>query len=145
MAWAVVPGKLLAVSNSDGKGMAEVSWPYREWNRALADDMRAAGISTWAQLGSLAGVNRSGFSRYSTGEAQPTVETAIKVAAALGVSPVPYLVYSGRIKESDIEAPLLPSVYRSLVALDRALPDDERERLRQHVEVLVSVTRKRAH
>lgn len=124
----------------------DVNWPFRDFADRLERDMKRAGIANFSQLASKAHVDRSSFSRYTTGQAQPTVETVSKLATALEVSLIPYLLDSGRITADELDAPSIPAIYGELVELDAELERDspaDQEHLRLHVEVLMDATRKR--
>ena len=129
-----------------------VKWPHEKFTSYLLALMAEAGISDYAELSRLSGVNQTQFSNWRKGNSRPSHDNLSKIAPVLGTKAAVLWVVAGLVDESELDLPapldltVLPREFAELLELynDERLDDEERTFLRGSVQVLVSGIRDRA-
>lgn len=101
------------------------------------------------------GVSEGMISKWRNGKAQPTPSNITKIYNALApiaqqrgipIDTAAFYVKWGALSESALDSPVIDPLYVELDKLDRLARDvsrEEQQNLRQHVKVLIQVTRER--
>lgn len=89
------------------------------------------------------GVHVSLISKWRLGQTLPSIDSARKFADGLGIPRLVVMVKAGILEPEDAQ---IPALYLELADVDRearAIDQDERRTLREHVQLLVEITRAR--